>query len=172
MVLDIWLKIGWLDGLWGWQVTDGAKCFTQTRLWKTNLVPVIHRSSSVCWCGSSQKCFCGSCKLPLPRFHFPPFFSLSVQPTQHRLLPCDGGWGGEVGDIIVMLAVPYISFRAQWSGDLWVWLHRPRPAADPQCCGTQGRSVKIYCMRDGDYLKYSTLLWWLTSTENTGPKID
>lgn len=74
MVLDIWLRFSWLDGLWGWQVTDGAKCFIQTRLWKTNLVPVIHCSSSVCGCGSSQKCFCGSRKLPLSWFHLTPFF--------------------------------------------------------------------------------------------------
>lgn len=45
--------------------------------------------------------------------------------------------GEAVGEIIVVTAAPHSSIRAQWSGDLWVWLHPPRLAADPQCCGTQ-----------------------------------
>lgn len=45
--------------------------------------------------------------------------------------------GEAVGEIIVATAAPHFSIRAQWSGDLWVWLHPPRLAADPQCCGTQ-----------------------------------
>lgn len=43
----------------------------------------------------------------------------------------------------VMVAARFF-IRAQWSRDLWVWLHPLRLAAEPQCCGRRsGRDGQI-----------------------------
>lgn len=43
-----------------------------------------------------------------------------------------------------VMAAARFFIRAQWSRDLWVWLHPLRLAADPQCCGRRsGRDGKI-----------------------------
>lgn len=46
-------------------------------------------------------------------------------------------WGEAVREINVVMAASHFSIRAQWSGDLLVWLHPLSLAADPQCCRRQ-----------------------------------
>ena len=70
-------------------------------------------------------------------------FLKSSQPTVFSTPPpqlsCVCGWWGETGwDGGAAGTAPPFFIRAQWSGGLWVWPHRPRLAVDPQCCGTGG----------------------------------
>lgn len=102
--------------------------------------------SSPCFkCESNQGCVSGSCKLLLP-----PGFLLA------GLLVCVMmgerlRWGGEAdaeGVVVVVTAALRFSIRAQWSGDLWVWLHLLRQAAEPQRCRTQeGTRVRMVHQR-------------------------
>lgn len=68
-------------------------------------------------------------------------FVLSSQPPVFSTVA--PAWGSErlKGGVNVVVAVLRIAIRAQWSGDLWVWVHPPRPVADPQRCGTQGGKI-------------------------------
>lgn len=129
-------------------------CFTKTRLCvimkNCNYIPIIFLCTWFNLCvsvGAIRIVFVVpvSCLFPGSTF----LSALSVQHIWPSLLVC--GWVGRgrwvVKETNVVTAAPHFSIRAQWSGDLWVWLHPPRLAADPQCCGAQewedGKIIEI-----------------------------
>lgn len=99
------------------------------------LVPFLQ---SVCQCGCNWNS--GACQLP-PPFCFP---RLACVWMSDRVL----GWGGRaVREMNVVVFAPRFFIRAQWSGDLWVWLHPLRLAAEPQRCGTQDGRITTSAIR-------------------------